>query len=94
MFNEFSELSACVDWIFPDFFSCSVFVMEPNEETYNHLVQFASRANEESYRDFDEGIDEMVVLNQFFASKWNKVSFVYNFVPNSAVYTQTPAFLK
>ena len=36
----------------------------------------------------------MTLLNQFFAPKWNRISFVYNFVKNDAIYTQIPAFMK
>lgn len=39
-------------------------------------------------------IDEPTVLNGFFASRWNRLSFIYNFTPSQSVYTQTPAFLK
>ncbi len=46
----------------------------------------------------DEGVaetlDEMTLLNQFFGPKWNRISFVYNFVKNDAIYTQIPAFMK
>ena len=39
-------------------------------------------------------LDEMSLLNKFFKNKWNKLSFIYNYVRNQYTYTQIPAFLK
>ena len=43
---------------------------------------------------WNESLDEMSLLNEFFASKWCKLSFIYNFVRNEMTYTQIPAYLK
>lgn len=39
-------------------------------------------------------LDEMTLLNQFFAQKWRKMSFLYNYVRNDLTYTHIPAYLK
>lgn len=44
--------------------------------------------------DDEDGIDEITILNRFFAQKWNRLSFVYNFSQTSGYYTQQPAFMK
>lgn len=41
LFLECGELSACVDNAFPDWFSTTMFMFEPNDETYNQLVNYA-----------------------------------------------------
>ncbi|KAJ6219540.1 hypothetical protein RDWZM_005352 [Blomia tropicalis] len=98
LFLETVELSASVDCQFPDNFNCSVFVFEPNWETYNELLKYGLylkgiNENGENGSNFDE-LDEMTLLNQFFASKWQKLSFIYNFVRNDLTYTQVPAYFK
>lgn len=51
--------------------------------------------NAEEASEFGEaGLDEMTLLNQFFANKWRKLSFIYNFVRNEMTYTQIPAYLR
>lgn len=53
------------------------------------------KLNEESGNQFDEDtLDETSLLNQFFAPKWRKLSFIYNFVRNDLAYTQVPAYFK
>lgn len=93
-FLQFHELSACVDWMFPDSFSCSVFVFEPRIETYNQLMRYATdivQANEDPEV---PPADDMTILNQFFSNKWIKMSFIYNYSQNTAIYTQQPAFAR
>ena len=94
VFLTCSELSATVDWMFPDSFSCSVFVFEPNERTYNDLVKFATQMVREADDPDLTSLDEMTILNQFFSNKWQKMSFIYNYSQNNSVYTQTPAFAR
>lgn len=94
VFLQFNELSACVDWLFPDSFSCTVFLFEPTESTYSQLTKFATELVRSSDDPELTSVDEMTILNQFFSSKWNKMSFIYNFSQNSLIYTQQPAFLK
>ncbi|KAI1301402.1 Glycogenin-2 [Halotydeus destructor] len=96
LFLDCGEFSACVDTMYPDNFSTSMFVFEPNEDTYSSLVNFATQeASPDNLQAHDEdGVDEMTILNKFFAAKWNKLSFVYNYSQNAGYYTQQPAFLK
>ena len=94
VFVQFHELSACVDWMFPDSFSCSVFVFEPRIETYNQLMQYATDIVQNNDDPEVPQADDMTILNQFFSSKWVKMSFIYNYSQNTAIYTQQPAFAK
>ncbi|RWS26766.1 glycogenin-2-like isoform X3 [Leptotrombidium deliense] len=91
------ELSASVDYLFPDYFNCSVFVFCPSITTYEELVKFSGMMQASSSKenpDSHEVIDEMTLLNSFFAKNWNKISFIYNYVQNDTLYTQIPAFLR
>jgi hypothetical protein len=94
VFIHFSELSACVDWMFPDSFSCAVFVFEPKIETYNQLMAYAIDIVQHNEDPEVPPADDMTILNQFFASKWCKMSFIYNYSQNNSMYTQQPAFAK
>lgn len=94
VFTQFNELSACVDWRFPDSFACSVFLLEPNEKTFHEMTKFATQLLTTCDDPELTSVDEMTILNQFFANKWNKMSFIYNFSQNSLIYTQQPAFMK
>lgn len=100
------ELSASVDCFIPDHFNCSVFVFEPSMETYKNLLRLGlqlklNEGNEDGERKDGRGfdaatdtLDEMTLLNQFFAPHWRKLSFIYNFVRNDFTYTQVPAYFK
>lgn len=94
VFIKFNELSACVDWMFPDSFSCAVFVFEPRTDTYNQLMKYAIDMVQDNDDPEVPPADDMTILNQFFASKWVKMSFIYNYSQNTAMYTQQPAFAK
>ncbi|XP_054159120.1 uncharacterized protein LOC128957401 [Oppia nitens] len=97
LFDECEELSACVDYLFPDNFNCSVFVFEPSLITYEQIISFAlfhQKCQSQKDEGVAETLDEMTLLNQFFAPKWKKISFIYNFVKNDYSYTQIPAFMK
>lgn len=58
------------------------------------MQQISSTAQLQQEADDAEEVDESMILNQFFSHKWNKMSFIYNFVQNSEIYTQQPAFMK
>ncbi|KAF7495005.1 Glycogenin-1 [Sarcoptes scabiei] len=112
LFVECEEFSAPVDCFFPDYFDCSVFVFEPNERTYQSLIDLGVRncfgSNEtnrsltncsngnlnNSINDDNHSLDEITLLNAYFANKWNRLSFVYNFVRNDSSYTQMAANFK
>ncbi|KAH9491122.1 Glycogenin-2 [Dermatophagoides farinae] len=102
LFHEYSELAASVDCFFPDYFNCSVFVFEPNEQTYRQLIHFGSsshrfllQSNADDASKFeDDPLDEMTLLNEFFRPKWNRLSFIYNFVRNDLSYTQQSAYFR
>jgi hypothetical protein len=94
VFLSCNELTATVDWMFPDSFSCSVFVFEPNIATYNRLVSFATQMVQDADDPDLISVDEMTILNEFFSSKWQKMSFIYNYTQNTGIYTQTPAFAR
>ncbi|XP_015908445.2 glycogenin-1 [Parasteatoda tepidariorum] len=85
---EREELSAAPDVGWPDCFNSGVFVFKPSIETFNDLINFATK--EGSFDGGDQGL-----LNSYF-SDWNTkdisrhLSFIYN-MTTSAVYTYTPA---
>ncbi|XP_052826164.1 glycogenin-1 isoform X1 [Octopus bimaculoides] len=86
---EKEELSAAPDPGWPDCFNSGVFVMQPNEETYKSLIQFAK--TEGSFDGGDQGL-----LNLFFKDWATKdikkhLPFVYNVV-SQAFYSYLPAF--
>ncbi|GAB1600170.1 glycogenin-1-like isoform X2 [Argonauta hians] len=86
---EKEELSAAPDPGWPDCFNSGVFVMEPNEETYNSLIRFSKTQG--SFDGGDQGL-----LNSYF-SDWatmdikKHLPFVYNVV-SQAFYSYLPAF--
>ena len=140
------ELSACVDCFFIDYFNCSMFVFEPNKQTYRQLIHFGSKSSSSSSCMFlsivifpqgdylfiywifsvlrlffflrfiacsisnsvvnnndnldgnhnldDEPMDEITLLNEFFHSKWKRLSFIYNYLRNDLSYTQQSAYLR
>ena len=42
----------------------------------------------------DEPMDEITLLNEFFHSKWKRLSFIYNYLRNDLSYTQQSAYLR
>ncbi|KAH9413420.1 Glycogenin-1 [Dermatophagoides pteronyssinus] len=138
LFIDYMELSACVDCFFIDYFNCSMFVFEPNKQTYRQLIHFGSKSSSSSSCMFfidcffptrrlfiyllnflcftvlrsisnsvvnnndnldgnhnldDEPMDEITLLNEFFHSKWKRLSFIYNYLRNDLSYTQQSAYL-
>merc|ERR1712029_234952 len=88
---ERPELSAVCDIGWPDCFNSGVFVFQPNQNTFNGLLELAK--SEGSFDGGDQGL-----LNVYF-SDWlesdinKRLSFVYN-MHSSAAYTYLPAFRK
>ncbi|XP_075680473.1 uncharacterized protein LOC113797511 isoform X2 [Dermatophagoides pteronyssinus] len=112
LFIDYMELSACVDCFFIDYFNCSMFVFEPNKQTYRQLIHFGSKSSSSSSCSIsnsvvnnndnldgnhnldDEPMDEITLLNEFFHSKWKRLSFIYNYLRNDLSYTQQSAYLR
>lgn len=59
-----------------------------------YLVEHQKQYENQTDYERSGGLDEMTLLNCFFASKWKRISFIYNFIRNNEIYTQTPAFMK
>ncbi|RWS17201.1 DENN domain-containing protein 4C-like protein, partial [Dinothrombium tinctorium] len=74
LFSECTELSAAVDYMFPDFFNCAVFMFCPSLNTYENLMKFSVTMQlslSKQNPDGNDVVDEMTLLNKFFADKWN-----------------------
>lgn len=88
---ERPEFSACADAGWPDCFNSGVFVAEPNEATFQKLLQYASE-----HGSFDGG--DQGLLNGFF-SNWStapsqhRIPFTYNLTINAS-YSYAPAFAR
>lgn len=85
---DYPELSACPDMGWPDIFNSGVFVFEPNEKTYDALVE--KIAENVSFDCADQGL-----LNCYFSNWFNEkekhLSFIYN-TGTLAAYSYPPAF--
>lgn len=86
---EKDELSAVPDIGWPDCFNSGVFVFKPSNETFDKLIEMASRDG--SFDGGDQGL-----LNQYFSDWLTKdirhhLSFIYN-MTLSSTYSYLPAY--
>lgn len=98
LFNLYPELSinqiiASSDSGWPDIFNSGLFIIKPDLETFNKLIDFYN--NYSSFDGADQGL-----LNEYFNlkslennSKWYRLDFVYNCTINSN-YEYLPALLR
>lgn len=82
------QIAASPDSGWPDIFNSGVFLLKPNAETFNKLLDF-SIEQDNTFDGADQGL-----LNEFFApTNWVRLPYLYNVTPNYRNdYQYLPAF--
>ncbi|KAI5952457.1 GLG2 [Candida jiufengensis] len=83
------EIAASPDSGWPDIFNSGLFKLKPNKQTFDKLIEFASKGSDSTFDGADQGL-----LNEFF-TEWKKIPYLYNVTPNYRNdYQYLPAFKK
>lgn len=84
LFSLPHEFSAAPDIGWPDIFNSGVMVLSPGEDKFNEILSLVKSKG--SWDGGDQG-----VLNEWRGSNWNRISFIYNTIPNLQ-YNYPPAY--